>query len=121
MHIAFLLFTILVAVVGQICIKSAVLNIGVLEFSGPGQVLQSTVTLLSQPLIWVALALYGVGFVLWSFALQRLALSYAYPMLAASFLLVPVAGHLLFGEQLSMARVAGIALIVVGVVLVGRG
>jgi drug/metabolite transporter (DMT)-like permease len=67
------------------------------------------------------LALYGVGTLIWLNVLARTPLSVAYPFVGLSFVLTAVLGHLLFQESLSPVRVAGTALVVVGVVLVGRG
>lgn len=59
----------------------------------------------------------GAAAVLWIWAIQRLELSYAYPLMALTFAIVPVASHLMLGESLRPLRLGGIAVIVFGVVL----
>ena len=51
----------------------------------------------------------------WMVAVQRLDLSYAYPFVALTFVLVPAASVLLFHESISLPQMLGLALIVIGV------
>jgi multidrug transporter EmrE-like cation transporter len=67
------------------------------------------------------LALYGVGTLVWLNVLARTPLSVAYPFVGLSFVLTAVLGYLLFQEALSPVRLAGTALVILGVALVGRG
>ncbi len=53
----------------------------------------------------------------WSLALQRVPLAAAYPFMALTFALVPLAGVLLFRESLAPLQILGLLLIVVGVSL----
>ena len=73
-----------------------------------------------NPGILGGLALYGFGTVLWLGVLSRAELSQAYPFVGLSFVLTALFGALLFNDSLSAGRLAGIALIVAGVWLVGR-
>ena len=71
--------------------------------------------------ILAGLSLYGLGTVLWLAVLSRAELSQAYPFVGLSFVLTAILGYYLFSDALTLMRIAGIALIVAGVVLVGRG
>jgi multidrug transporter EmrE-like cation transporter len=53
--------------------------------------------------------------VAWILVIQRLDISFAYPFMALSFVLVPVGARLLFAEPLPTVRVLGILLIIIGV------
>jgi drug/metabolite transporter (DMT)-like permease len=75
--------------------------------------------LLGDPLLWLALALYGFATLLWVFLLQRVPLSHAYPFAALAFVLVPVGAAVFFGERLSGTFLVGAALIVVGICVTG--
>lgn len=68
-----------------------------------------------------ALALYGLTTVGWIWVLQRSDLGKIYPLMALSFVLVPLASHLLLGEQFSWRYGLGCALIVAGIALTARG
>lgn len=74
----------------------------------------------SSPTVWCAVLLYLTMFVLWMLILQQIDLSRAFPLTAMTYVTVPAAGLLLFHESLGPAQVAGIALILAGVVLVGQ-
>lgn len=71
--------------------------------------------LLAEPMLWLALVLYGVATLLWIFLLQRVALSQAYPFAALGFVLVPIGAAVLFGERLTASLLIGTAFIVVGI------
>jgi multidrug transporter EmrE-like cation transporter len=75
---------------------------------------------LATPAIWLGIAGYILAFVLWIAILQGSELTRAFTLQGATFATVPLGGWLFFGEQISLARAAGIALIIVGVTLISR-
>lgn len=78
---------------------------------------------LSAPLALLAVgaALYGCSFLLWMFILSRTELSIAYPVLIGATLATTTLGAwLLLREPVNVARLAGIAVVFVGIVLVTR-
>ena len=86
-------------------------------------------TLPPRPQIWdiafnyytvAAIVLYAAFTLLWIFLLKGGDLNKTYPVMSLSFVLVPVASWVVFGETLGRANVLGLILIVVGVVLVMR-
>jgi multidrug transporter EmrE-like cation transporter len=52
--------------------------------------------------------------------LSRVDLSYAYPFLSLAYVVVTAYAYFVFSENVSHLRIAGIALICVGTVLVSR-
>ncbi len=76
--------------------------------------------LVQSPMVLVGLGLYGVGALLWLFVLGRAPLSLAYPFVGLGFILTMLAGALVLGEGLSIARIAGTLMIAAGCVLVAR-
>lgn len=75
---------------------------------------------MATPAIWIGLAGYVIAFVLWIAILQGSELTRAFTLQGATFATVPLGGWLFFGEQVSLARAAGIALIILGVTLISR-
>jgi multidrug transporter EmrE-like cation transporter len=75
---------------------------------------------LATPAIWLGIAGYVLAFGLWIAILQGSELTRAFTLQGATFVTVPLGGWLFFGEQVSLARVAGIALIIIGVTLISR-
>lgn len=66
---------------------------------------------------WAAVVLYGLVTVLWVLLLREVALSRAYPIMAATYVLVPIASVLFLGESLQPTYFIGVALIIAGIVL----
>ncbi|MEM7364279.1 MAG: EamA family transporter [Pseudomonadota bacterium] len=69
----------------------------------------------------VAMTIYFGASILWVLALRELPLSRAYMFLSLSFVIVPTAAMLLFGEQLSKTFFLGVVLILAGLVLTQSG
>jgi multidrug transporter EmrE-like cation transporter len=69
---------------------------------------------------WVGMICYGGSLCVWIAALSKAPVSIAYPMLSLGYIVVAWASVVWLGETLSIAKVLGIALICVGVVLVSR-
>lgn len=72
--------------------------------------------------VWAGLALYGFGAMVWLFVLARIEVSVAYAFVALGFLLTMALGCLALGEPLTARKLAGTALVALGIWLVaGRG
>jgi drug/metabolite transporter (DMT)-like permease len=65
-----------------------------------------------------ALAIYGLATVFWILLLQRAPLGKLYPYMALSFVLVALASWLLLQETISIGHVAGLGLIVTGLLVI---
>jgi drug/metabolite transporter (DMT)-like permease len=69
---------------------------------------------------WRVVSAAGATFlagVCWLLAIQRLDLGYAFPFLALTFVLMPVAANLFLGEPLPALQFVGLGLVLVGVTL----
>ena len=114
--LALVLISVALSAVAQVAFKYGV-------SSDPGQSAHAFLGPLAKllaPGVLVGLALYGIGTLLWLTALGRVELSQAYPFVGLGFALTTLAGWWLFGDHISAQRLAGIALIVGGIVLVAR-
>jgi multidrug transporter EmrE-like cation transporter len=80
----------------------------------------SMVTLGTSWPFWAGMLCYATSVCVWLAALSKAPVSTAYPMLSLGYIVVAVVSVLWLGETLSPAKVAGIALICAGVVLVSR-
>ena len=72
---------------------------------------------LSSVLVWISIAGYVAAFILWLAILHASKLSAAFPTTALVYVLVPLCGWLLLGEEFTAGRAAGVALIVAGVIV----
>ena len=70
--------------------------------------------------ILAGLACYVISVVVWVVALSRVPVSIAYPMLSIGYVVNALAAWALLGETVTTMRMAGIAVIVVGVFMVAR-
>jgi len=83
--------------------------------------LGSSVVILFRSLpFWVGMVCYGTSVCVWLAALSKAPVSTAYPMLSLGYVVVAVVSVLWLGESMGLAKVLGIALICVGVILVSR-
>ena len=76
--------------------------------------------LLSAVPLWFGMACYVISLVVWLGALSRVPVSLAYPMLSIGYVVNAFAAALLFGETLSVGKLAAIGLICVGVFMLAR-
>lgn len=71
-------------------------------------------------LLGLAFFLLALSFVCWALALKLRPISQLYPCLALTFLTVPLASQIVFGEELSFKYYWGVLFIIAGVVLCSR-
>lgn len=107
-----LLFAILLGATGQIALKTGVNLLG--EKPAVGVVLKSILT----PWVFAGFTCYAMSSLLYLMALSRLDLSYAYPLVALSYVIVTFLSWKFLGETVPLLRVAGLAVVCMGVVIV---
>ena len=118
-YIPLILAVVVTNAMSQLLLKQGMVRIGTFEFTSTG--ISSTLprVLLSPYVIGGLLTLiFSMGLHL--LALSRVDISFAYPFLSVSYVIVLVAGYFLFGEAISMYRIAGVALICAGTVLIAQ-
>ena len=103
----------------QLLLKAATRTSGALV-AGDGVSWSAVARLLTAPPLWVGLGCYGVSVVVWLGALSRVPVSIAYPMLSIGYVVNLFLAALLFGEALSLPKLAGVALICAGVIVLAR-
>jgi multidrug transporter EmrE-like cation transporter len=103
----------------QLLLKAGTNAIGHFDFSA-GNIVPVGMKLALEPHILGGVACYVVSLVVWILGLSRVEVSIAYPMLSVGYVLNAVAAWYLFGEAISMTRLAGIGIIIIGVYIVAR-
>ena len=81
----------------------------------------SVEALLTNWALWGGLALYGISTLLLILALRDGELSLLYPVISLTYVWVTVLSVTVFDERLTAAKGAGVAIIVLGVGLLGKG
>jgi drug/metabolite transporter (DMT)-like permease len=116
------------AILGTGVLLNALAQLGLkaaTRVSGPliatdSSVLERAAKLLVVPSLWYALCAYGLSVIVWLVGLSRVPVSQAYPLLSLGYVINIGLAWWLLGEIPNVQRVAGIAVIVIGVVLVAR-
>ena len=116
---AWLFCGVLLNALAQLGLKAATRVTGPLVAADSG-ILQRGLELLSVPSLWLALCAYGLSVIVWLVGLSRVPVSQAYPLLSLGYVINIGLAWWLLGEIPNVQRVAGIAIIIVGVVLVSR-
>lgn len=104
----------------QIVLRKLMLGVGLPPMGGGGLAAYA-VALGTSPWFLLGLGCYGVSLGLWMLVLARVEVSLAYPLLSFGYILTAAAGYFLLGESVGPARVAGLALICVGILVISRG
>ena len=106
-------------VAAQLLIKAGTNNIGYFEFS-PENILPVGWKLATEPFIIGAITLYALSVVIWILALSRVQVSIAYPLLSMGYVVNAVAAWWFFNETFNPSKVAGIGVIILGVIIISR-
>lgn len=114
---ALVLFSVSLNAMAQIVLRKAM--------TGPPLPPASDVMALSFALagnvwLWAGMLCYAASIGLWLVVLSRVEVSAAYPMLSIGYVIAAVMGYFFLGENVGIERIAGIALIGAGVMLVAR-
>lgn len=102
--------------VGQIFLKTGVNSLG--DGISAFFIIKSIFT---TPTILLGFVCYGLSSLFYLVALSKLDLSYAYPMIALSYVIVALLSYKYLGEPLTVMSSAGLAVIILGVCLVAFG
>jgi drug/metabolite transporter (DMT)-like permease len=113
--IGFILASVLLNAIGQLVFKAAMNSVGPLEIS-----LDMLLRMVVNPLLLLGLVIYAGSTFLWLMALSKADLSFAYPFLSLTYFVVLLGGALFFADQITMTRVAGFIVVVVGLLVVAR-
>jgi drug/metabolite transporter (DMT)-like permease len=110
---------VLLNALAQLGLKSATQVTGPLLVGDAG-VWKRGLELLVVPSLWGAVCAYALSLVVWIVGLSRVPVSQAYPLLSMGYVINIGLAWWLLGEAPNAQRVVGIAVIVLGVVLVSR-
>lgn len=113
--IGLLLSSVVLGAVGQLLLKVAVNQMGRLELS-----VDMLLRLATNPVLLLALAIYGVSAGLWLLALMKADLSFAYPFLSLTYVIVLLGGAFLFSENVSALRLIGFSVILCGLFVIAQ-
>ena len=119
--ILLILLSISIAVCGQLLLKIGINRIGIGDLSGLGTLKQLFTGVIMSPLVLTGLFLYIISAAIWIVVLSAVDLSFAYPFLGLTYVLVLALSKLVLKEDVSIIRWAGAAIITIGVIVMSRG
>ncbi|WJF88960.1 SMR family transporter [Paraburkholderia bonniea] len=103
----------------QLLLKAGTNAVGHFEFTR-ANILPIGFRLATQWPVIGGLACYVISVVVWILGLSRVDVSIAYPMLSLGYVVNAFAAWYLFGEVLSLQRLIGIGIILLGVAVLAR-
>jgi len=107
---------ILCASLGQVFWKIGMNAVGAVnEFTLPG-----IISMFLNPLVILGLCMYGLSTIFWLVALSQRDLSYVYPFIALTFLIVLLVSKFILHENIGIYRIAGTLIIISGLILIVR-
>lgn len=110
---------VIMLVSGQVLVKTGLTSLGGFTLSVHGLGREIAKVLTSLP-IWAGVGLTALSSLLWFDVLSRVELSYAYPLLSMSYVLMLFASWWILHEPPSTVRWVGVLVICLGVFLVSR-
>ena len=120
MSYLYIFLTILLTAYGQLVLKWQIVNVGIVP-DGVVEKIWFLVRLLARPgIVSTYLAAFFASLA-WMAAVRQLPLSHAYPMTSLTFVIVLALSGVLFHEAITPAKMIGMGLIVLGIVVGSRG
>lgn len=103
----------------QLLLKAGTKKFGVISFNSDN-FLPLGWQVVTELHIMTGLVCYVISVFIWIMALSRVEVSVAYPMLSIGYVVNAIAAWYLFGEAVSISRLVGIGIIIIGVYIVAR-
>ncbi|MEJ6007954.1 hypothetical protein WG899_20580 [Paucibacter sp. AS339] len=113
------LLSICISVAAQFCLKAGMSTVAVKSALTQPFAWPAAWVLFTQPFVVAGFVLYGLGAVVWLSVLSRWEVSKAYPMVGFGFALTMAVGAIA-GEEITVVRVFGVALICIGVWVISQ-
>ena len=82
--------------------------------------LDTLMSMMLNPYVILGVIMYGLSMLCWLIALSRKDLSYVYPFIALTFIIVLLASKFLFHEELPLLRIIGTLIVVFGILVIVR-
>ncbi|WP_394689640.1 transporter [Hoeflea sp.] len=118
-YIVFILFTVLTNAAAQLMLKQGMLSLGPLSFTADTMIAR-VFQILFNPWVFAGLTTFAISMASHLYVLSKVELSFAYPFLSLAYVAVAVFAYFVFREDLNSWRIAGIAFICVGTVLIAQ-
>lgn len=119
-YLGFILFTVMTNAAAQLMLKHGMMTLGPISFEGTNPIVK-LLQIVFSPWVFLGLCTFVISMASHLFVLSKVELSFAYPFLSLAYVAVAVFAYFVFREDLNAWRIAGIAFICVGTVLIAQG
>ena len=116
----YIALTILFTVYSQLVMRWQVTRLGPAP-DAPLAKLMFVLPLFLNPWVISALAATFLAGLAWMMAMTRFELSYAFPFVSVTYVLIMLSAFVLFGESASVGKVAGTLIVIAGLAVLARG
>lgn len=116
---ALLFLSVFFGAVGQLLLKIGATQLYPLTLTLP-QLSGTLSRTFSNPWVLAGTFMYAASMITWLKVLSTMELSLAYPMVSLGYVLVMVLSVLFLGEHLTFYKIAGVAAVITGVLLIGH-
>ena len=117
----YLLLAIFIGVVSQLIIKWQMSAFSFNDYETWQDKFALAFSMLLNPYIIISLILTLLAGVTWMIAMTKFEISYAYPYTLLGLVLVTIFSVIFFGESINTYKIIGIAMIILGIVLISKG
>ncbi len=106
---------------GQLLLKLGLNKIGSISVNSFGALGQLFLGIVKSPMVMVGLFCYVISAAIWLVVLSAVDLSFAYPFIGLTYVLILIISKFVLKEDVNPWRWAGAAIITIGVVVISRG
>lgn len=115
----FILFTVMTNAAAQLMLKQGMTNLSA-AITAQDNIILKLLMIVFQPWVFFGLVMFVVSMASHMYVLSKVDISFAFPFLSLAYVAVAVLAWQLFGEELGAFKIAGIAFICVGTVLIAQ-
>ena len=119
--ILLILLSIFIAVGGQMLLKIGINRIGIVSFNGFDDFSRLFLGIIKSPLVISGLFLYVISAAVWLVVLSAVDLSFAYPFIGFTYVMVLILSKFILKEEVNLIRWIGALIITIGVIVISRG
>lgn len=116
--VVLILVSVAFATLGQFTLKSA-MNHVTRHQTGEHSAVATLLQAAREPRLWAGLTLFGISAVFWLVVLSKVPLSFAYPFVGLSYIVIVLVARIVLHEHVPPLRWVGVAVVAAGIALVG--
>lgn len=118
--VALVLFSVFLATAGQLLLKTGMTRVGYINTARLGRPLELLGEIVRTWQVVLGLTVFGLSALSWLVVMSRVPLSFAYPFVGITYVLLALFGKFVLHEHVPLLRWAGVALVVMGIIVVGK-